>query len=205
MQRSSFTLSPDIYLLCPASISSELNLENAANWDFAFHIINRQHQRFQCSDCVKLQTVSSGVRTFICLYKTKIYYALSIWEKAGLSFFGDWKMLSQKLGNWYILFWRPYISNVPDVQCTLSLRKTWCDKNKCIMKGVKNILKIYCHNKMATSGHLNPSRISLWMLWYNVFEVMVLFYFWTKERGKQTNFWVAVLLLNASQELVTVT
>ena len=120
-------------------------------------------------------------------------------------FFGDWKMLSQKLGNWYILFWRPYISNVPDVQCTLSLRKTWCDKNKCIMKGVKNILKIYCHNKMATSGHLNPSRISLWMLWYNVFEVMVLFYFWTKERGKQTNFWVAVLLLNASQELVTVT
>ena len=73
------------------------------------------------------------------------------------------------------------------------------------MKGVKNILKIYCHNKMATSGRLNPSRISLWMLWYNVFEVMVLFYFWTKERGKQTNFWVAVLLLNASQELVTVT
>ena len=154
---------------------------------------------------MKLQTVSSGVRTFICLYNTKIYYALSIWEKAGLSFFGDWKMLSQKLGNWYILFWRPYISNVPDVQCTLSLRKTWCDKNKCIMKGVKNILKIYCHKKMATSGHLNPSRISLWMLWYNVFEVMVLFYFWTKERGKQTNFWVAVLLLNASQELVTVT
>ena len=58
---------------------------------------------------------------------------------------------------------------------------------------------------MATTGHLNPSRISLWMLWYNVFEVMVLFYFWTKERGKQTNFYVAVLLRNASKELVTVT
>ena len=131
--------------------------------------------------------VQASVPFFVCT-RQKFNMRFQSEKRLVCHFFGDWKMLSQKLGNWDILFWRPYISNVPDVRCTLSLRKTLCDNSKCIMKGLTNILQVYCFNKMVTSGHLNPSRISLWMLWHNVLEAVVVFYFWTKERGKQTNF-----------------